>query len=399
MDPVAHNGGDELQIAERIAYLIAGHLQDNLSPAEREELDDWVSASDKNLEIFEQLTDEELVHAELERFRQIEIHKAGTLEGIKQKVGLRSGRTWLQLLAPWMLAAAMIFTAVSIYLLITKQTTAPPASPLAQQNSQPGKDQAVLSLSDGRTIILDAASSGMLTKEGAAEVLQNAGGELVYKGSNPEGGYHTLTVPRGSQYQLVLSDGSRVWLNAESSLRYPVTFSGAARHVELRGEGYFDVAKNKEQPFEVVIVKQKGPAGTVTVLGTQFNISAYEADAHVRTTLLEGSVKVTGKGISRIIQPGEQAQLGNGIIVVQADVEEETAWKGGKFLFRDATIQSIGDQIRRWYDVEVEYKGTIRQHFNAEIGREVPLSRLLQLLEGTGQVHFKLEGKKLLIQP
>lgn len=149
----------------------------------------------------------------------------------------------------------------------------------------------------------------------------------------------------------------------------------------------------------MAITAPEGPAGTVTVLGTRFNINAYADNGTVSTALLEGSVRVQKEGATVVLKPGQQALMGTGITVVAADAAEALAWKDGRFLFRDATVRTIGEQIKRWYDVEVEYEGTITQRFNTEVSRSIPLPRLLDALEGTGQVHFSLKGKKLLIRP
>jgi transmembrane sensor len=316
-------------------------------------------------------------------------------------VGLRSGKTWLSLLAPWMLAAAILILVVSVYMLNTEHKAQSPAVLNGKKQTPllPEKDQAVLTLADGRTIILDGTHSGVLAAEGNTEVIMNPEGALVYQGGDETTGYHTLSVPRGSQYQLLLGDGTRVWLNAESTLRYPVAFTGKERKLELKGEGYFEVAKNARKPFIVALVRQGKELATVTALGTKFNINAYESDPLIRTSLEEGSIQVDAKGVSRIVQPGEQAIIKDGIQITQTDIQAAVAWKNGQFLFRDATIYAIGEQIRRWYDVEVTYKDTIPLHFNATIGRHETLSRLLQILEGTGQVRFMLDGRKLTIQP
>jgi Fe2+-dicitrate sensor, membrane component len=207
---------------------------------------------------------------------------------------------------------------------------------------------------------------------------------------------------------VLLQDGSRVWLNASSSLRYPATFNGAERVVELRGEGYFEIApvespgaEKKKGPF---IVKTEGMA--VKVLGTRFNINAYKDEEIITTTLLEGSVSLSGRNqpgsAIRILKPGEQAKLyADEVIQVleNVDIEETVAWKNGQFKFNDARIETVMRQVSRWYDAEIVYRGTVNYHFNATIYRHEPVTKLLKVLEETDRVHFTIEGKKIIVRP
>jgi transmembrane sensor len=190
-----------------------------------------------------------------------------------------------------------------------------------------------------------------------------------------------------------------IWLNAESSLRYPTSFNGESRNVELDGEAYFEVTPDAKAPFIVTYKTPNNNNGTVKVLGTHFNVNTYGDEGTVVTTLLEGSVQVTGNGQSKLLKPGQQALCSSDIKVVTTNTSEAVAWKDGKFLFRDATIHTIGEQIKRWYDIDVAYEGNITQHFNAEMSRDLPLSKLLDGLEGTMEVNFELKEKKLIIKP
>jgi ferric-dicitrate binding protein FerR (iron transport regulator) len=239
----------------------------------------------------------------------------------------------------------------------------------------------------------------MVTNEGSVSIKKGEQGELIYEGTDTEMKYNTVSTPRGGQYKLVLGDGTRVWLNAESSLKFPAGFSLNQREVELRGEAYFEVAKNPARPFKVTVLTPSGDGGTVEVLGTHFNINSYGDEPVVKTTLLEGSVRVTKAGHTVVIRPGEQAQAGATIRVVHTDTDQEVGWKEGEFVFRNATIQQVAAQLTRWYDVEVEYRGSVTDHFNATIDRKESLQSLLKLLEGTKRVHFTLAGKKLIIGP
>lgn len=398
MKPKASPGEPQLPLAERMAYLIAGFLRGTLTEAEHDELDAWIVESDENLRLFEELTDEENLQTAIAGRKRLEKERA--LPKPMEPVGVTQSRQpLLRSLFPYLIAAALMLVA-GLYFFAGRD--ADPVHSGQALNTQEGAGrsahhQAVLTLAGGRTIILDAAGSGLLINEGGVQVAKGAGGELVYTGQGAPAQYHTLSIPRGCQYRLVLSDGTRVWLNAESSLRFPAGFASGNRVVELRGEGYFEVAKEQERPFRV---KSRTPAGeeqVVEVLGTEFTINGY--DAPLKTTLVEGSVRVEGAGRRVVLRPGEQAVAGKELKVVKADLQKEVAWKEGLFVFRDATIQEIAGQITRWYDVEVEYRGSVPYHFNATIEREAPLSRLLTVLEATRRVHFTLDGKKLIIGP
>lgn len=406
MKPSSKQHEEELKKAERIAYLIAGHLRNTLSLEESDELDDWISESDENLELFEKLTDEDHVEASIQQYLEIERRKAGAYEKVQEGISTevkRKGRSiWIYLTA----ACALIVIAVSIFLLSISDNSKPGEKPIVKNSGtdiKPGTDKAVLVLSNGRTIILDQESDGVLDNNDGVTITKQDGGELSYTSSdaNPLT-FHTLSTPRGGKYKILLPDGTMVWLNAESSLRYPTSFSkSTSREVELRGEGYFEVAKDAAHPFLVKLDDK----GMVEVLGTHFNVNGYEG---VKVVLVEGRVRVGGNekwkmenGKWAELRPGEMGEIKEDgeVSVSKGDVEEAVAWTKDKFLFRNADIHSIGEQIKRWYDVEVKYEGNITQHFNTEMSRDLPLSKLLDGLQGTMQVHFELRGRSLTIKP
>jgi transmembrane sensor len=264
----------------------------------------------------------------------------------------------------------------------------------------PGGNKAILTLANDSTIILDSAQNGTLSHQGNIKIIKLNDGQLAYDKTgvpNSEVLYNTVSTPKGGQYQLTLSDGSKVWLNAESSLRFPAAFSGRERKVELTGEGYFEVAKNKEKPFIVTANNTN-----VEVLGTHFNINAYSDENFIKTTLLEGSVKVSKGNASSLIVPGEQASVSklSDVINVKNDVNVDgvVAWKNGKFYFDNVDIKTIMNQIARWYDVDVEYKGNISKIFGGTISRNVSASNVFKILEATGGVHFTIEGRKVIVE-
>lgn len=258
-----------------------------------------------------------------------------------------------------------------------------------------GSNKAILTLADGKQIELTGAKNGALANEDDAVINKTTDGQLVYEGTTGNKSavlYNNITTPRGGQYTIVLADGTKVILNAASSLKYPTTFKGTERKVELMGEGYFEVAHLQSKPFKVV---SKGQ--TVQVLGTHFNINAYEDEPDVKTTLLEGSVDVNGT----IIKPNQQSVLtaDNRINIKKVDVNSVVAWKDGLFKFDHTDIKTSMRQIARWYDIEVAYEGDVQnEQFFGKIERSYTLSEVLNVLK-LGKVNFKVEGKKITVMP
>ena len=322
--------------------------------------------------------------------------------GLQQKMQPTPAKVRRMNRTKWMAAAAVLILigAAAGYMLMQSPAPQKPAIvknkvPQKIQDVQPGGDKATLTLADGSIIVLDSAQNGTITQQGYTVVKKN-GGQLRYDASHSplatgHTPYNTITTPRGGQYQVVLPDGSQVWLNAASSLRFPAVFTGKERKVEVTGEAYFEVAKDRHKPFKVAILPS---AAEVEVLGTHFNIMAYEDEKNIQTTLLEGKVKVVNNETA-ILNPGQQA-----VITQQAplkvrndvDLEAVLAWKNGMFSFNSMDIQSIMRQIARWYNLEVAYSGDMRTRtFSGEVSRNINISGVLKVLE-TGGVHFKLEG-------
>ncbi|HEY0612173.1 MAG TPA: FecR domain-containing protein, partial [Chitinophaga sp.] len=273
-------------------------------------------------------------------------------------------------------------------------------SALTRPDAMPGGNKAQLTLADGAIVELDSSRTGSLPAQGNVSVLARPG-QLVYNKTASQVpasvSYNILRTPKGGQYQLVLPDGTKVWLNAASSLRFPTQFTETTRSVDLTGEAYFEVAKNAAQPFHV-----KVEGMDITVLGTSFNIMAYTDENTIKTTLLEGAVKVTKGNEERLLHPGQQSQLeaGSSIKVINnADIELAVAWKNGFTSFRSADIRTIMRQVMRWYNIEVEYEGEIPQRvFTGDIPRDARLSELLQLLE-VSKIHFKMNNDRLVVMP
>jgi ferric-dicitrate binding protein FerR (iron transport regulator) len=309
----------------------------------------------------------------------------------------------------WARAAAAVLvlaTGTAVFFLVKQKRAGAPITVTAKKETllhdvAPGGNKAVLTLADGSSIVLDSAHNGSLAQQGNTKILKVDAGQLSYKTGVAMPGqvlYNTIATPRGGQYEVTLADGTEVWLNAASSLRFPTAFTGSERDVELTGEAYFEVAKNPAMPFHVKVNKMD-----VQVLGTHFNIMAYSNEQSIKTTLLEGKVKVTGNGVEKNILPGQQAVLdntSNSLQVKEANVDLAVAWKNGLFRFRETNIRELMRQVERWYDVEVEYKtqGSY-QDYTGIVPRSQNVSALLQTLELTGTVHFTVEGKKITVLP
>lgn len=265
----------------------------------------------------------------------------------------------------------------------------------------PGGNKAYLVLADGKRIALTDAKNGTLAQQSGITITKKADGQLIYtiseqKSGNPSG-FNTIETPNGGQYQVGLPDGTTVWLNAASSLKYPVSFANNnQRKVELNGEAYFEVAKDKTKPFRVISKGQE-----VEVLGTHFNVNSYANEQAVRTTLFEGSVKVSNSGDQKILKPGQQSAAQNaGLTVTAANLQEVLAWKNGYFDFNDEEIQSVMRKLSRWYNVDIEFNGKITaERFNGGISRYKNISQVLSLLSSTGAVHFKIEGRRIIVMP
>ncbi|SIO38435.1 FecR family protein [Chitinophaga niabensis] len=290
-------------------------------------------------------------------------------------------------------AAAAIIVLVVTGGLYRFSQPSPEAKTLAVQDVAPGGNKAMLTLADGSVVTLDSTGNQVIQQGGIA--VKQAGGQLIYDGGSNEGviSFNTLTTPKGGQFQVRLSDGTRVWMNAASTLRYPTTFSGRERKVEVTGEVYFEVVKDAARPFEVQAGNMK-----VEVLGTHFNINAYDG---LSTTLLEGAVKVSGlqNGKHVILQPGQQAQLSDDIKVVgNPDVDKIMAWKNGLFNFEGASFKEVMQELERWYDIEVVYAGGVPDiRFGGELSRNKSLAGLIEALRDA-EVHFEIKGRQLIVR-
>ncbi len=401
-------------VVKRIASLIIKQWRGELNVEETIELEQWAAQSESNRELLQHLTHDETLRQELITYYEAEASK----EAIWNKIDEATNEATQVIPMPiphrrkyrYMAAAvtvATILTTVAYFWFQGKPrpATTPIAKTTTPTDVLPGGNKAILKLSDGSTIVLNDAHNGVLATQGTVQI-EKQEGQLEYKKGNAEAAvaYNTLSTPAGGQFQIKLPDGTRVWLNASSSITYPTAFAGNDRRVSITGEGYFEVAKDVRKPFKVTIQSATGEqqrSTEVEVLGTHFNINAYDDEAAVKTSLLEGKVKVVNnKAETAILKPGQQAQVSSeGAMQVKdnADMEEVVAWKNGEFLFQKADIGTLMRQVARWYDIEVNYpNGKPKDKFTGKIGRNVNLSQLLEILRYS-EVRFELKGRTLVV--
>ena len=306
----------------------------------------------------------------------------------------------------WM-AAAIILIALSVGINYQFSTVKMNQQQIIANEIHPGGNKAYLTLSDGERISLTDAENGDVAKQSGITITKTFEGQLIYSTEPTENSklikYNNISTPRGGQFKVVLPDGSTVWLNSESSLTYPTTFSSLdKRRVELEGEAYFEIAHNKKKPFIVhTISSSNGMSQDVEVLGTHFNINGYENEAVIKTTLLEGSIRVLVEQSKQsfLLKPGQQSKLSNKELLIElADIDSELAWKNGDFIFNNESLSSIMKKIERWYDVEVVYQTKITDRkFTGAVSRSKNLSAVLQIMELTGKITFKIEGRRVII--
>ncbi|WP_256007352.1 FecR family protein [Pedobacter deserti] len=340
--------------------------------------------------------------------RRISVHLA------ERKSVIRSLRIWGSIAA----AIVVMILSFGLYTYLGRRPVSDTGRPVVSLGNdiRPGGNKAVLTLAGGKQVVLTGLDNGEVLKQAGLKVLKQADGQLNYvvdtlsQHSSAEVVYHMISTPRGGQYQVSLPDGSRVWLNAGSAIRFPTNLARASRRkVEITGEAYFEVAHDQKRPF---IVSLDGMAGRalqeIEVLGTHFNVNAYPDEPAWKTTLLEGSVRVSvlaaGGGAAKrtaVLKPGEQSALtGSGLKIKQVNPEQFIAWKNNKFIFDGDNIESITRQLSRWYDVEFVFRGKVsEENFGGKISRFRNLSEVLDLVELTGLVHFKIEGRRVIVMP
>ena len=387
----------------RINELTLKYATKTITPEEQAELDLWLNANPINKERFESRINEDNVWTALshlregDRLRDSARFKLDYLSKDQPFILPRKTYRWR-----WYAASAAVFLFLFAGLLFVfhrKEKTSPQAAYSKPVDILPGGNKAILQLADGNRIDLSKAGDGTLAHQGNTQIVKLGGGQLSYQGTATKSttvGYNTIFTPSGGQYKVTLPDGSVVWLNAESSLRFPTNFTGSQRIVEMTGEVYFEVAKNKAMPFHVMVGYMN-----VRILGTHFNINAYPNEKTKQMTLLEGSIAIQAVGSSVILRPGEQASVDDHIRVAKVDTDEAIAWKDGYFLFNGADIETVMRQIGRWYNVRVSFEGQkTNKKLSARVSRQKNASDVLEILQASGY-HFLIsdDGKTISILP
>lgn len=383
--------------ALRMAGILARYLKAELSEEEEKELFDWINKSESNFRLFANIINEQNLEAYHQDMRSFNTDAAR--EKVKEKLGIpviikmQPKRRW------YIPAAAAILILFSVSILFYRQHPKPLISAYHKTDIAPGGNKAILTLANGTHIALNYAKNGKLAVQGGTVINKTANGQIIYSAASSALGaavaYNKITIPRGGQYMVVLPDGTKVWLNAASSLKYPTAFYGNERKVELTGEGYFEVVHNNKLPFRVV-----ADGETIEDIGTHFNVNAYTDEPVLTTTLLEGKIRVSKDGASAVLVPGQQSILppnSNSISVKEADTEEAVAWKNGYFNFNHADIKTVMRSLSRWYDVDIAYEGNVPgRHFTGEIHRNLNASQVLEVLSDLN-ISFRIDGKKIIV--
>ena len=397
-----------MQPLHQIQAILKKHLEGELTEAEQQQLQQWLKQSAANQALFNKINDPDYLPVQLEKMEAFDedrvwqkIEQATAPAPVRQMPNWKHGMSWAA-------AVLLLLLAGAGYWIVTQKNNQPTIAQTQHKGLDkqvlPGKEGAILTLADGRQVLLDSVKQGMLATQHSTKVMVQDG-RLVYKDGTPydEGAAapvsNTITTTKGRYYQLILPDGSGVWLNAASSITYPVAFTGSSREVSITGEVYFEVAKDKSRPFRVTANEVQ-----VEVLGTHFNINGYTNESNTSITLLEGSVRVSGnkaKYQPLILAPGQQARIGGqGVeLVPKANIDEVMAWKNGTFSYQDADIQTVMRQMERWYDIEVKFEGRIpADRFIGKVPRSANLSQVLRILK-LSDVNIRIDGKTLTITP
>lgn len=389
------------KILQRIQHLYNAYLGGTAGPDELNELAQLVQQPEREVEVTVLLENLWTETDPAVPFFSADVSQRLLDHIILQKEPVKKRSLWRKLTAAVSAAAILVIISLALFFYTAEKKLLVDHRGLRLSGDVlPGGNHATLTLGNGEKIHLDHVNEGLLSQEGPVAISKSAKGILVFnfsKGKTPAASHlmNTVTVPKGGQYQLILSDGTRVWLNSASALRFPSAFLSADRQVELQGEAYFEVAKVRKKPFKIQVQGQQ-----IEVLGTHFNVKAYAEEAPAKTTLLEGSLRLSTASQSRLLKPGEQGQfMESGRINVTDDVDLslETAWKNGLFKFDDAGLEEVMKQVSRWYNLDIHYEGKIpKKRFTGTVPRNVKVSEFLNMFSYTG-LKFEINGNKLTV--
>lgn len=389
----------DVQQLLHIAGLIYRQRSGELDEAEQETLDNWLAASEQNRQLFRELSSQDL--EAITRNEADPANLQASVERVYLATGIKPGpaRIYISKWRTWRWAAAVLVLAVAgaAGLQLAKEKSKPIAA-IHTTDVAPGSRKATLKLGNGATIVLDDAQNGVIANQGKTVIKKSGNGQLVYDASasvTTEITYNTITTPNGGEYEVILPDGSHVWLNAASVIRFPAAFTGNTRKVEINGEAYLEIVKNEKAPFIVVSGKH-----SVEVLGTKFNIHSYPKEEDITTTLIQGSIRIAAGKYTKVLQPGQQSLVNTSTnsnirLATGVNMDEVLAWRNGKFIFDDASLKTVVSQLERWYDVNIDYAGMEDYRFNGEISRNVSLSKVLKMMELTSNIHYKINDRNI----
>jgi len=391
-----------------IATLILGDLQNSLTPTERQELETWLQENSDNYKLYEDLMNQELLGRDLNELQSYDHQQA--YEKLSQKIfppeptGKRLHfRIW------YMVAAILLLVAGGVaYFTLSKRETIVPQTTIIAQKKTPGTipdtKKAVLILGDGSSISLNEMNNGDIAQQGNVVVKKIKNGLLEFKLTGEQANItasNTIRTPRGGEYEVILADGSHIWLNSASTLQFPVYFNNPDRRVALTGEAYFEVESSLlpsgiKKSFIVSVDNME-----VQAVGTAFNISAYREDDRSQTTVVEGKVKVNRNNKTNLLTPGKKLIAQDTSVTIEdADIKQEIAWKNGDFVFRNTSLNMVMNELARWYDIDVAYdKGVPSLHFSGEVQRTSNIKNVLQMLEYTGGVTFTISKRTITVHP
>lgn len=419
----------QIEKVSHIASLIVGDMQDKLTPDQRQELNAWLQENGDNFLLYEDLMDEDKLGASLNELNAYD-HKLAyeKLAGRLFPAEVQGKRVYFRIW--WYMVAAVLVLVtggIAYFALNKKADQSPPRLVVVAQKKAPGvpldSKKAILLLTDGSAVTLNEMNNGDIAQQGNVVVHKNKNGQLEYKLSTPTAStnevntpefntnpFNTLRTPRGGEYQIVLDDGTRIWLNSASTLQFPIHFNGNERRVTLTGEAYFEVASlplsdsyrnssgkpsateggGGKRPFIVYVNNME-----VQAVGTAFNISAYKEDEKSQTTVVEGLVKVSRNNQTSMLPPGKKYVVSDTSFSIEdADVNQDIAWKNGEFVFKNTSLKMVMNEIARWYDKDVAYDpGVPSLHFSGEIQRASDITQVLQMLEYTGGVTFTIANR------
>ncbi|OQP38716.1 hypothetical protein A4H97_18530 [Niastella yeongjuensis] len=392
-----------------IASLILGDLQNRLNPTERQELETWLQENGDNYKLYEDLLDQEKLGNDLNELQSYDPDAA--FERLSPRIFTNepAGKRLHFRILWYMVAAVFILVAggVAWFVLNKPEKSVPQSAVIAQKKtpgSAPDSKKAVLILGDGSNIVLSEMNNGDMAQQGNVIVKKIKNGLLEYKltgESTATSVLNTIRTPRGGEYEVILDDGSHIWLNSASTLQFPVHFNSPDRRVALTGEAYFEVESSvlpsgKKKSFIVSVDNME-----VQAVGTAFNISAYKEDDHSQTTVVEGLVKVNRNNKTNMLSPGKKLIAKDATVTVEdADIKQEIAWKNGDFVFKNTSLNMVMNELGRWYDLDVAYdKGVPALHFSGEVQRTSDIKTVLQMLEYTGGVTFSISKRVITVHP